>query len=84
MTKADLARAIYNRHGGLSARQATATVDLILNIIKQRLAQGHKVCLGRLGVMEVVDRRSRRGRRPAPGKKPMTRVLVYRPARALR
>ncbi len=84
MTKADIARAIYNRHGGLSTREATALVDLILEIIKSRLAQGYKVCLGRVGVMEVVERTSRRGRPPSGGRKPTTRVLIFRPARALR
>jgi nucleoid DNA-binding protein len=84
MTKADLARAIYNRHGGLSSRECTAVTDLMLEIIKDRLAAGDKVCLGHLGEMEVVQRRSRRGRRPSAGKKPMTRILIFRPARALR
>jgi nucleoid DNA-binding protein len=84
MTKADLARAIHNRHGGLSTRECTAVTDLMLEIIKDRLAAGDKVCLGHLGVMEVVKRRSRRGRRPAAGKKPTTRLLVFRPARPLR
>ncbi len=83
MTKADIARAIYNRHGGLSTRQAVALVDLILEIIKSRLVQGYKVCLGRVGVMEVVERTSHRGRPPSGGRKPATRVLIFRPARAL-
>jgi len=84
MTKADLARAIYKRHGGLSTREATAIIDLILEIIKDRLVAGDKVCLGNVGVMEVTERQSRRGRRPAGGKPPTRRVLLFRPARALR
>jgi len=84
MTKADIARAIYDRHGGISTREARALVDLILRIIKDRLAQGHRVYLRRVGVLEVVERTSRRGRPPSGGKKPMTRILIFRPARALR
>ncbi|RMG53671.1 MAG: hypothetical protein D6723_06755 [Acidobacteria bacterium] len=83
VTKADLARAIYKRHGGITTREAVAIVDIILETIKRRLVAGDQVYLGEIGMMEVVPRPTRRGRRPANGKV-ADRVLRYHPTRALR
>jgi len=83
VTKADLARAIYKRHGGITTREAVAIVDIILDTIKRRLVAGDQVYLGEIGMMEVVPRPTRRGRRPANGKV-ADRVLRYHPTRALR
>lgn len=83
VTKADLARAVYERHGGISTREASEIIDVLLEVIKQRLAAGDQVYLGDIGMMEVVPRATRRGRPPANGKVP-ARVLQYHPTRAVR
>jgi nucleoid DNA-binding protein len=43
MTKADIARIVYERHGGLSNREAANLVALIFDTIKGQLAARQKV-----------------------------------------
>jgi len=83
VTKADLARAVYDRHGGITTREAVDMIDVIFDAIKKRLVAGDQVYLGEIGMMEVVPRSTRRGRRPAGGKC-AERMLLYHPARSLR
>ena len=87
MTKADLARAIYERHGGISLEDSQQIVDRIFAIIKQQLLDGKRVHIVGFGTLEVVTRRPRRGRNPATGETidlPSKRALVFRPSRAIR
>ena len=37
MTKADIARIVYERHGGISNREAARLVEIIFDTIKGRL-----------------------------------------------
>lgn len=83
VTKADLARAVYERHGGMTTREAVAIIDMIFETIKKWLVAGYQVYLGDVGMMEVIPRSTRRGRRPASGKS-AERVLLYHPTRVLR
>ncbi|MBO0797341.1 MAG: integration host factor subunit beta [Blastocatellia bacterium] len=87
MTKADLARAVYERHGGISLQDAQRIVDGIFTIIKQKLLDGDRVHIVGFGTLEIVTRRPRRGRNPATGETielPEKRALVFRPSRAMR
>jgi nucleoid DNA-binding protein len=87
MTKADLARAVYERHGGISLQDAQRIVDGIFTIIKQQLLDGERVHIVGFGTLEIVTRRPRRGRNPATGETielPAKRALVFRPSRAMR
>lgn len=87
MTKADLARAIYERHGGISNQEAQRIVDLIFSIIKDRLLKGDEVHIVGFGSLEVVERRSRRGRNPITGEDiqlPERHALVFRPSRTMK
>jgi nucleoid DNA-binding protein len=87
MTKADLARAVYERHGGISLQDSHHIVDLIFAIIKQQLLDGNRVHVVSFGTLEVVKRRARRGRNPATGETielPAKRALVFRPSRAIK
>ena len=87
MTKADLARAIYDRHGGISNQEAQRIVDLIFETIKQRLLQGDEVHIVGFGSLEVVTRRARRGRNPVTGEDiqlPERHALVFRPSRLMK
>lgn len=87
MTKADLARAIYDRHGGLTNREALRVVDLIFDIMRDRLATGERVRIVGFGTLEVVERKPRRGRNPTTGEEIWLaphRALVFRPSRSMR
>ncbi len=87
MTKADLARAIYDRHGGISNQEAQRIVDTIFETIKNRLLAGDEVRIVGFGSLEVVTRRTRRGRNPMTGEDiqlPERRALVFRPSRSMK
>ena len=51
MTKADIARIVYERHGGISNREAARLVEIIFESIKRRLRQA---LAARLGVSRKV------------------------------
>ncbi len=87
MTKADLARMVYERHGGLTKREALRLVDLMFDVMKNRLVEGENVRIVGFGSLEVVDRKPRRGRNPITGEEiqlESRRALVFRPSRSLR
>ncbi len=84
MTKADLARVVYDRHGGLSNKEASRVVDLILQFIKQRLREGERVQISGFGTFLVRDKKARKGRNPQTGEE-MTilprKSVVFRPSK---
>jgi nucleoid DNA-binding protein len=87
MTKADLARAIYDRHGGISNQEAQRIIDVIFETIKHRLLSGDEIHIVGFGSLEVVTRRARRGRNPVTGEDiqlPERRALVFRPSRLMK
>jgi nucleoid DNA-binding protein len=87
MTKADLTRAVYERHGGISLQDCQRVVDAIFATIKQRLLDGERVHIVGFGTLEILERQPRRGRNPATGESielPVRRALVFRPARAIK
>ncbi|HZS08507.1 MAG TPA: HU family DNA-binding protein [Blastocatellia bacterium] len=87
MTKAELARAVYDRHGGISNQEARRIVDLIIDIIRRQLLKGDEVHIVGFGTLEVIKRSERRGRNPVTGETiqlPERRALVFRPSRAVR
>jgi nucleoid DNA-binding protein len=67
MTKADIARIVYERHGGLSNREAANLVALIFDTIKGQLAARQKVQITGFGTFTVRSKRERRGRNPQTG-----------------
>ncbi|HEV8336000.1 MAG TPA: integration host factor subunit alpha [Candidatus Polarisedimenticolia bacterium] len=84
MTKADLAHAIYQRHGALSRREATALVETVLERIRQGLSTGRAVKISGFGSFTVVHRKPRPGRNPRTGESVIIpgRVRpVFRPSR---
>ncbi len=87
MTRADLARAIYDRHGGVSNLEAQRIVDLVFTIMKKQLLSGGGIHIVGFGSLEVVTRRARRGRNPMTGSDiqlPERKVLVFRPSRTMK
>ena len=67
MTKADIARIVYERHGGLSNREAARLVEIIFDSIKNRLGDGEKVQITGFGTFVIRQKRERRGRNPQTG-----------------
>lgn len=87
MTKADLARAVYERHGGISLQDCQRVIDQIFATIKKQLLSGDQVHIVGFGTLEIVERKARRGRNPATGESiqlPSKRALVFRPSRAIK
>ena len=84
MTKADLADAVYRRHGALSRREASELVDLVLGGIRRGLAAGFTVKITGFGSFSIVRRKARTGRNPktgAPVRIPDRAAPVFRPSR---
>jgi nucleoid DNA-binding protein len=87
MTKADLAHIVYERHGKLTKRDALHLVDLLFDVIKNRLVEGESIHIVGFGTLEVVSRKPRRGRNPITGEEihlEGRRALVFRPSRSIR
>jgi integration host factor subunit alpha len=84
MTKADIARIVYERHGGLSNREAARLVESIFDCIKRRLGRGDKVQITGFGTFVVRQKRERRGRNPQTGEEMVIkprRSVVFRPSK---
>jgi integration host factor subunit alpha len=84
MTKADIARIVYERHGGISNREAARLVEIIFESIKGRLSHGEKVQISGFGAFVVRQKRERRGRNPQTGEEMVIksrRSVVFRPSK---
>jgi integration host factor subunit alpha len=84
MTKADIARIVYERHGGISNREAARLVEIIFDNIKSRLGDGEKVQITGFGTFVIRDKRERRGRNPQTGEEMLIkprRSVVFRPSK---
>jgi integration host factor subunit alpha len=85
MTKADLAKAIYERHGGISNKEASFLVDIILDFIKQRLLRGERIQITGFGTFMVREKKGRKGRNPQTGEEmiiPARKSVVFRPSKS--
>ena len=84
MTKADLARVVYDRHGGISNKEAARLVDLILEYIKKGLGGGEKVQISGFGTFLVREKKERKGRNPQTGEEMIIssrKSVVFRPSK---
>jgi integration host factor subunit alpha len=84
MTKADIARIVYERHGGISNREAARLVEIIFDSIKNRLGDGEKVQITGFGSFVIRQKRERRGRNPQTGEEMVIqprRSVVFRPSK---
>ena len=78
MTKADIARIVYERHGGISNREAARLVEIIFESIKGKLGDGEKVQITGFGTFLVRDKRARKGRNPQTGEE-----MIIKPRRSI-
>ncbi len=86
MTRRGLVDAVHQRHGGISRRDAQQAVDLILQIIRDRLAEGERVEIQGFGSFEIERRPGRSRRHPVTGRRlatPGSSSLIFRPSRLL-
>ncbi len=87
MTKAELARIVYLRHGGLTYRDALRPVYLLFDLVKRHLQEGESIHIVGFGTLEILNRKPRRGRNPITGERIDLgghRALVFRPSRSMR
>ena len=87
MTRTELVEAVYQRHGGISRREAQECVDLILRIVRDRLAAGERVDIPGFGSFGVRWTPARAGRHPVTGRRFRVagrRTLIFRPSRILK
>ena len=87
MNKNDLAKAIYDTHGGMSYADAQRIMDSILEIIKSRLTRGEKVLISGFGCFRVVVRKDRKGINPQTGKAIVIRgrkAIAFTPSKYLK
>ena len=86
MTKADLIDQIYGRVG-FSRQESARAVEMILDVMKERLAQGETVKISGFGKFAVREKPSRTGRNPQTGEEieiTARRVLTFKPSPLLR
>lgn len=87
MNRNNLGRAIHDVHGGMSFADALKIVDLMLEIIKGRLARGEKVVITGFGCFRVKSRKDRKGVNPQTGEAiviPGRKAVVFTPSKYLK
>jgi len=87
VTRADLTKVVYERHGGLTKSEAAAAVNKIFDTMKVNLIEGRPVKIQNFGVFEVATRKGRVGVDPSNGEKifiPAHKSLSFRPAPRLK
>jgi integration host factor subunit alpha len=67
LTKFNLIDAIAEQNG-FTRKRSTETVEIIIEMIKSKLASGEDVLISGFGKFYVREKRERRGRNPATGK----------------
>ena len=78
------ARIVYERHGGISNREAARLVEVIFESIKERLGDGDKVQITGFGTFLIRQKRERKGRNPQTGEEMVIksrRSVVFRPSK---
>ena len=86
MIKVDIAKIVYQRHGGISFAEARDLVELILGSVKKSLVNGESVKLSGFGTLNVIQRKGRLGRNPQTGERmelASSRYVTFRPSRLL-
>jgi nucleoid DNA-binding protein len=83
----DLARVVYDVHGGLSQAESQRIVDQIFGTIRDHLLRGEKVLLSGFGCFRVKTRKERRGVNPQTGESivvPGRKAIIFKPSRYLK
>ena len=86
ITRADVAEAIYEEIG-LSRKDSTDILDMILDEIVQDLSNGNDVKLSSFGTFSLRDKKARAGRNPKTGVEAIIssrRVISFKPSQTMR
>jgi integration host factor subunit alpha len=86
LTKADLIKAVMNKNG-YDQRQATETIETLLETMKSTLASGEDVLISGFGKFCVKEKAERKWRNPATGGSmmlPPKKVVTFRCSGILR
>jgi integration host factor subunit beta len=87
MNRSDLVEALAERFAPLPQRDAEAAVRLILGMMTDALARGHRVEVRNFGRFAIKHRPPRTGRNPRTGESvavPEKRTPHFKPGKALR
>jgi integration host factor subunit alpha len=80
ITKSHLIETIAEKNG-FTRKKSTETVEILLEIIKSKLASGEDVLISGFGKFCVKEKLERRGRNPATGEDmilPSRKVITFR------
>ena len=86
ITRADVAETIYEEIG-LSRKDSTDVLDMILDEIVNELSSGDEVKLSSFGTFSLRDKKARAGRNPKTGVEAVIssrRVISFKPSQTMR
>lgn len=86
ITRADVAETIYQEIG-LSRKDSSDILDMILDEIVQELSNGNDVKLSSFGTFSLRDKKARTGRNPKTGVEAVItprRVISFKPSQTMR
>lgn len=86
ITRADIAETIYEEIG-LSRKDSSDILDMILDEIVQELTKGNDVKLSSFGTFSLRDKKARAGRNPKTGVEAVIsprRVISFKPSQTMR
>ncbi len=86
MHKTELIALLQEKTGG-TAEETRKTVNAMIDIIMESLAEGEKILLPGMGSLKVVDRTEHKGRNPRTGEEitiPAQKVVRFSPGKFLR
>ena len=86
ITRVDLAEAVYQRVG-LSRTESADLVEMVLDLIGERIVAGESVKISSFGSFLVRDKNERIGRNPKTGEEvPISsrKVMVFKPSNVLK
>ncbi len=86
MRKTDIANDVYEKVG-ISKKEASDIVEIILNTIKSVLQQGETVKIAGFGNFVVRNKRARKGRNPKTGEEigiTPRKVVTFRPSQVFK
>ncbi len=86
ITRADVAETIYEEIG-LSRKDSTEILDMMLDEIVHELSSGNDVKLSSFGTFSLRDKKARAGRNPKTGVEAVIssrRVISFKPSQTMR
>jgi len=86
MTREDIINRLYE-NVGLPKKEASEVISIILDVLKNTLAQDEAIKISNFGTFNIRKKHSRIGRNPRTGEEieiPQRRVVLFRPCKLLK